>query len=227
MAKKTLIITQKQLDEINSSAGLFDYLDGMAKNPDMSGNEYADEVSSDGGNNVNSTYPETPMTGDEYEDDMANTSYLFGYGMGFGRNGMHVPHNLFEVSKKKDWEEKNILNEVDQNGWKDLEGQNFSYDDNDVLSANAVKQRRYRERVAAKKAVKGATPEEKLKGLQSYARMQNSSNNANYKKAYKKLDNVLNARRLKPKQLTSAPKESGNGMAHSKKTDNGFITPAN
>ena len=213
MAKKKLILTQKQLDEIRDGIGT--YLDTMGIKSDMPDN-FGSEVSAEG------------STFDGYSDNMTTDDFAKMQSKdwprdsrSFGRGG-DAPANIREMSKKE-WEERYVLNEEEQNGWKTIQNLKLG-NSSEQHSPNAVKQRQYRERVAAKKA-KSTNPQVAQSGAKSLVSMSTNSHSKSYDDAKHQLNNIKAGNNLRPKQLKSAPKQTGNGKAHSPK--NGLITPIN
>lgn len=213
MAKKKLILTQKQLDEIRDGIGT--YLDTMGIKSDMPDN-FGSEVSAEG------------STFDGYSDNMTTDDFAKMQSKdwprdsrSFGRSG-NAPANIREMSKKE-WEERYVLNENEQNGWKSIENLQLG-NSSEQHSPNAVKQRQYRERVAAKKA-KSSNPQVAQSGAKSLAAMSTNSHSKSYEDGKHQLNNIKAGNNLKPKTIKSAPKQTGNGKAHSPK--NGLITPIN
>lgn len=214
MKKRTLILTERQLKEIASGINIA-YLDKEGIKPDM-GDVYSTEVSAEG----------SAGKGESYSDEMTTDDFAIMQSKdwprdsrSFGRSG-NAPANIREMSKK-DWENRYIFNEEQEHGNKDLNNRIFG-DGDKQYSYGAIKQKEYRERNAAKKAINGSTPEEKAKGLNSLKKIQGNDGKS-YATAKKQFEPAKMASKLKPKKIASAPKETGNGKAHSVK--NGFITP--
>ena len=198
MAKKKLILTQKQLDEIRDGIGT--YLDTMGIKSDMPDN-FGSEVSAEG------------STFDGYSDNMTTDDFA----------KMQDYINSAYEEAEKEWEERYVLNENEQNGWKSIESLQLG-NSSEQHSPNAVKQRQYRERVAAKKA-KSSNPQVAQSGAKSLAAMSTNSHSKSYEDGKHQLNNIKAGNNLKPKTIKSAPKQTGNGKAHSPK--NGLITPIN
>lgn len=212
MAKKKLILTQKQLDEIRDGIGT--YLDTMGIKSDMPDN-FGNEVSAEG--STFDGYATAKTTTDTF--GKMQTSHN-GWPTGMRGCGKNAPTNIREMSKKE-WEQIYVLNEEDQNGWKPIENLKLG-DSSEQHSPNAVKQRQYRERVAAKKA-KSTNPQVAQSGIKSFEAMSTNSHSKSYNVAKHQLNNIKAGNNLKPRTLKSAPKQTGNGKAHSQK--NGIITP--
>jgi hypothetical protein len=206
MARKKLILTQRQLDEICGDNST--YLDGLALTPDLSSN-YSNEITTNG--DIEDAYPE-PITTDDLASDMTNNTR--GY---WGLRGMGSVSTIREMTKKE-WEQE-IINEDNQR----LKNREFGATRNsEGKGYDATKKNISRFNIAAQKA-KSGTPEEKQKALKTMQRMQNNWGGLNvamnqYETA-KKVDKQINP------GIKSAPKSAGNGKAHSKKTpDNGIFT---
>ena len=213
MAKKKLILTQKQLDEIRDGIGT--YLDTMGIKSDMPDN-FGSEVSAEG------------STFDGYADNTTTDDFAKMQSKdwprdsrSFGRSG-NAPANIREMSKKE-WEERYILNEEEEHGNSALNNRLFG-DSKKQYSYGAIKQKEYRERKAAKKAINGSSNAEKMQGLKSLQQIQNNDRDS-YNTAKKQFEPAKQATHLGTKKIKSAPKQTGNGKAHS--TKNGIITPIN
>ena len=204
MGKKTLILTQKQLDEICGDNST--YLDGLALTPDLTDN-YSNEITTNG--SMEDAYP-NPITTDKYAGDITNDTR--GY---WGLRGMGSISTIREISKKE-WENI-ILNEDNQR----LKNRTFGATSNsDAKSYDATKKNISRYRIAAKKT-KNGTPEEKQKAVKTMQKMQKNWSGlgvaTNQYETAKKIDKEINP------GIKSAPKNSGNGKAHSPKTNDGGI----
>jgi len=212
MSKKTIILTDKQLDEIAN--GVSSYLDTLGTTPDMP-EDFANQTSL-GSNGYGEAY-----TDPETSDDFGKRHYPeYRWALGprtFGKG----PSNIHEMSKK-DWENKYILNEEEKNG-QHLSNINFGNSDKQY-SDDAMTQYQYRKRKAARQALNGSTPEEKMKGLQSLQRI-NNNNGKSREVAEKQFNAAKASARVLPKKIKSAPK-TGIGTTHDKKLKNGIITTA-
>lgn len=223
MAKKKLILTQKQIDEI--CGGNFSYLDGLANGPDNK-DKFSTEVSSDGGMETN-PYPKKPMTGDDFSSDITRDSWPRD-SRSYGKNGNYLPYNMTEM-KKSDWEKKNLTSEGKMRGNKRLNHMKFNPGDgSEGKTYSELNQAAYRRRVAAKKAINGSTEEEKQKGRESYARMMGDKSYQNAAKQFKNAktaDKFVQGMKPEGTKIESKPK-TGNGTAHGK-SNVGYITPLN
>ena len=200
MARKKIILTQKQLDEICGDNST--YLDGLALTPDLADN-YSNEITTNG--HMDDAYPE-PLTTDDYASELTNNSR--GY---WGLRGMGSVSTIREVSKK-DWEKEMLFKEGNQH----LKHRTFGATaDSEGKSYAAATTNISRYKSAAKRA-KSGSPEEKQKALRTMQKMQNNWSGlavaTNQYETAKAVDKQINPG---PK---SAPKNSGNGKAHSKKT---------
>ena len=211
MNKKTIILTEKQLDEIAN--GCSNYLDALGTTPDMP-EDFAIETSAQGSAGEGESYAEPEQT-DDFRKMQTRNSWPMGMRT-FGKNAV----NIREMSKK-DWEERYILNEEKENG-QHLSNTKFGNTDAQY-SDKAMKQWQYRKRKAAKQALTGSTPEEKIKGIQSLNRIQNNGGESR-KVAEKQFDSAKASAKVLPKHIKSAPK-TGVGTSHDKKFQNGIITP--
>ena len=149
MGKKTLILSQRQLDEI--VAGNPTYLDGMADTPDMSGSEFSTEISSDG--SVDTGYADATTT-DDYASDMTNdwrgNAKLHGMGPITVREGVAM--------KLSDW--KKLYLEEKEHGNQRLNNMQFGAKDGEKgKSYGATKTALCRKRAVEKTMQTGGTPE--------------------------------------------------------------------
>ena len=107
MNKKTIILTEKQLDEIAN--GVSNYLDAIGTTPDMP-EDFANQVSAQGSGGEGESYADPEIT-----DDFGKRHYPeYRWAIGprtFGKG----PSNIHEMSKR-DWEDKYVLNEEEENG---------------------------------------------------------------------------------------------------------------
>ena len=158
MSKKTLILSKKQLDEI--CGGDSSYLDGLTDSPDMSGHEFAKEVSSDG--NVDYGYANATKT-DDVADDMTN-----GWGdlknYGIDRRG---PITV------REWKE--IYLEEKEHGNARLKNMEFgAQNGQEGKSYGATKTALSRLNTAQETMKTGATQDVKDKAAQTVQRMENN-----------------------------------------------------
>lgn len=219
MKKKTLILTQKQLDEI--CGGNSAYLDNLLSEPDGD-NFFASEVNADG--NVTDGFADN-MTSDRFAADDTREVWPMGT-KAYGKNGNYIPHNLTEMSKEE-WEKKNLKKEEHEHGNKRLAYQQFG-PNGDNKSYDATKMAASRYSKAAKEVKTGTTMSDRQKAANTIARMKNNWNGIDsalgqYNNA-KSADKILQAAKAPGTKIESKPK-TGKGTAHSPK--NGIITPLN
>ncbi len=199
---KTIIITQKQLDEI--CGGNTSYLDGLALNPDKA-EDYSDKITADGA--VEKGYAD-PTTTDQYAAD-STKNWPAGaklYGMG--------PVIVREM-KKSEWER--AIKEDAAHGNKRLNNIKFGERGRSYAAAN---QAAYRKRNAEKK-LNSQNPVERQQGLNTLSKMDQSG--LNKFDAMKKVDNIIQSTKPEGEKIASAPKTYGNKGAHSKKNPNGIF----
>lgn len=205
MRRKKIILTQKQLDEICGDN--FTYLDGLALTPDLADN-YSNEISTNG--KIDGAYPDQTTT-DDLAHDMTNNTR--GY---WGLRGMGSVSTIREMSKK-DWEKE--IFETNQH----LTGRTFgATSETPGKSYAAVTTNKSRLNKAIKQS-KSANPLLKQKALNTIQKMQNNGSTSkvafNQYETAKKVDKQINP------GIKSAPKNAGNGKAHSKKNpQNGIFT---
>ena len=205
MRRKKIILTQKQLDEICGDN--FTYLDGLALTPDLADN-YSNEISTNG--SIDNAYPD-PTTTDDLAHDMTNNTR--GY---WGLRGMGSVSTIREISKK-DWEKESL--ETNQH----LTGRTFgATSETPGKSYAAVTTNKSRLNKAIKQS-KSTNPLLKQKALNTIQKMQNNGSTSrvafNQYETAKKVDKQINP------GIKSAPKNAGNGKAHSKKNpQNGIFT---
>lgn len=212
MAKKTLILTKRQLDEI--CGGDSSYLDGLGSKPDVP-NNFSNEISASG--SMDDEYP-NPTTTDDMRDTMTNdwrgNAKLAGMG----------PITVHEMTKKE-W--NNVyLDEEREHGNERLKARQFGAQNGEAgKSYGATKTALSRLNTAQKTIQTGATPEIKQKAMNTVNRMKNNWNGidlaANQYNTAKMVDKSMQQNKIGPK-ITSAPKETGNGKGHT--PQNGIIT---
>lgn len=213
MAKKTLIVSHKQIEEI--CGGDSTYLDGLALKPDM-GKIYGMETTTDG--SLDDGYP-MPTTTDDRSHEMAVTwrgnAKLAGMG----------PAVVREMTKKE-WEQRFVIAEEKEHGNARLQARSFGAQNGEAgKSYDATKMAVSRLERAQKEILTGATAEIKQKAANRVARMKKNWGGieiaARQYKTAKDNDKSMQQSKIGPK-IASAPKEVGNGKAHSPK--NGIIT---
>lgn len=206
MAKRQIILTQEQLNEICGDNST--YLDGLALTPDLADN-YSNEITTNGG--LDGAYPD-PLTTDEYGKEITKTRRVTGFGNRWG-----AAPTLEEMSKK-DWEDKMIFNEENAR----LKNRKFgiSNGDNGTTYYSTIKGKERLEN--AQQKVQSGTPEEKRKAQKTIANM--LKNNPNLPLAIQQYGNakVMDGSIKRPINVTT---RSGNGKAHTPKTpSNGVFT---
>ena len=207
MAQKTLILSKKQLDEI--VGGDCNYFDGMDSTPD---------AAPDAGNKISVEGPVDrgyafPTTADDISHTMTNNNRGFATTRGIGR---------IRESKKKDWEALNIFNEEKEHGNARLVNRNFGSTNGDGGKSYSATKTAICRKKKAEQNLNSNDPALQHKGAETLAKMrQNWAGLDAADKQYqgaKMADNAMN------KTIKSAPKESGNGMAHTpKKVNDGII----
>lgn len=201
MAKKRIILSKKQLDEVcgwDSS-----YLDSMSSNPDL-GDIGSSETSADGF--LDNGYADQ-LTSDEYADTMYNAS-MYGRLRGLAPMMYRVPNEVYEEK---------------EHGNARLSTRKFGAGQGDSgKSYDATKMAISRKRAAEKTMQTGATQDIKDKAARTLDAMRkNWGNLDNAEKQYntaKRLDKSVMSDRPEGTKIKSAPKTSGNGKAH---TSNG------
>lgn len=201
---KKIILSQKQLDEICGDNST--YLDGLALTPDIE-NNFANEITPNG--KIDGGYSK-PLTTDDFAETLTNN--VRGY---FGLRGAGSVSTIREMSKKE-WEEK-ILNEDNER----LKYRKFGATDNSEGKGYYATKKNINRFNKASQTAKNGNPVEKAKALKTMQRMQQNwsglSTAINQYETAKRVDN-----QIKP-GIKSAPKNSGNGKAHSKKNPNNGI----
>lgn len=206
MAKKRIILSQEQIEKICEGEE-FIYLKDLASKPDM-GDIYTKEVSTDG--SIDDGYA-TPSTTDDRAKTMTNdwrgNAKLAGMG----------PIVVREMTKNE-WSKKFIVNEESEHGNERLKHRNYGAN-GDVKSYSATKMAVSRKKKAEKKLLNGSD-EEKVRAANTLRRMHDNwsgldAASVQYSAA-KASDKTIRASQNGPK-IKSAPKEMGNGKAHSPK----------
>ena len=205
MAKKKIILSQEQIEKICEGED-FVYLRDLASKPDM-GDVYSTEVSADG--NIDDGYP-NPITTDDRSHTMTNdwrgNAKLAGMG----------PIVVREMSKK-DWA-KSFIGEESEHGNERLKYRQYGAD-GDVKSYSATKMAVSRKNRAEDK-LRNGSDEEKIKAAKTLNKMHNNwsgldAASVQYSAA-KASDKAIRSAQDGPK-IASAPKERGNGKAHTPK----------
>jgi hypothetical protein len=209
MSKKKLILSQEQINKICENEDGFTYLKDLATKPDI-GDIYSTEITTDG--SIENGYPE-PIT----TDDKANTMTTNWRGQS-RLNGMG-PVMVREMSKK-DWKKKYIISEEHEHGNARLKNRTFGAVDGEKgKSYSATKSAVCRKR-KAEEDLRTGNDIEKAKAAKTLERMRKNWSGldvaANQYKTAENVDGVVQKNKMGPK-IKSAPKETGNGKAHSPK----------
>lgn len=210
MNKKTIILTEKQLDEIAN--GCSNYLDALGTTPDMP-EDFASETSAQGSAGEGESYAEPEQT-DDFRKMQTRNSWPMGMRT-FGKNAV----NIREMSKK-DWEERYILCEENSR----LANRVF-----DDKSYEAAKKEGQRIRKNVNQMRNGKSSEEKIKAQQTLSRMmknggENFGKSSSLLAKAQNADKIIQANKPEGSKIKSAPK-TGVGTSHDKKFQNGIITP--
>ncbi len=163
MGKKTLILSQKQLDEI--CGGNCEYLDGLASTPDLS-KDFASQITADGA--IDGGYAK-PTTTDDYANNLTNdwrgNAKLHGMG----------PITVREMTVKE-WKEK-YLGEEKEHGNARLKNVQFGASEGEKgKSYDATKMALSRKHKAEQELINGSTPEVKQKAAARLSRMRRNWN---------------------------------------------------
>ena len=196
MSKKTLILSQQQLDEICD--GDSSYLHGLTSNPDMAPN-FAAETTSDGG--MDKGYADATTT-DDYASDMTNDW-----------RGNAKLHGMGPITVRE-WKEI-YLNEEQEHGNARLKNVKFGAQNGQQGKSYGATKTALSRLGAAQETMKtGATQEIKDKAAQTAATMQKNWSGigaaANQYKAAKGGDKAV--RKDLPIGQKRKPKSSNNGL---------------
>ena len=193
MAKKTLILSQKQLDEI--CGGDSTYLDGLSLNPDKA-EDYSNDVTADGA--VDTGYAKN-MTTDMYAADTTNNwpANAKLHGMG--------PVTLREMTKQEF--EKIIAESPNQR----LQNMRFGESQRTIGAATQAKSKMNK----AKAMAKSDNPVIREKGMNTLNNMDLSG--IKELEIAQNIDRNIQQAKPEGEKIASAPKQSGNGKAHSPK----------
>lgn len=203
MGKKKLILTKEQFERLCEGEE-FNYLSDLATKPDM-GDFYTKETSAEGAG------PEG-----EYADNIKTDDKAASMAIPWRGNSKAMASTLRECSKNE-WLKENVCNEEEEHGNARLKNRTFGASYNDSgKSYDATKMAVSRQN-AAKKKLNSADPEERASGAETLRKMHQNWGNLDvaadqYKNA--KLGDKI-AQQGKP--IKSAPKQSGNGKAHTPK----------
>jgi hypothetical protein len=206
MAKKKLILSQEQVEKICEGEE-FVYLSDLASKPDV-GDIYSTEVTTDG--SIEDGYP-IPSTTDDRSHTMTNdwrgNAKLAGVGA----------MTIREMSKK-DWAKQNVVCEESEHGNSRLLNRQFG-DGSNRKSYTAAKMSTSRLNNAEEK-LNSTDPQVRASGAKTIERMKQNNPGIevmrNQYEGAKLGDKVTQKNKIGPK-MASAPKQSGNGKAHSPK----------
>ena len=208
MAKKKLILTKEQVEHISEGED-FVYLSNLASKPDL-GDIYSTEITTDG--SIEDGYPEPTTT-----DDKANAMTCDWRG-----NAKLAGMGAVQMREctKKEWTQRNIYNEEAEHGNARLKNRTFGAGYNEAgKSYDAVKMARSRVNAAEKK-LNSTDPQTREEGSETLRKMHQNWDNLdtaiNQYDGAKLGDKVAQRTKVGPK-IASAPKQSGNGKAHSPK----------
>ena len=210
MAKKTLILTNEQIDEICGEDFGFTYLNSTLTNGDSSGYEYVTNISAEG-NGPDDEYTE-PITTKDFADmqskDWPRDS----------RAGRSAVWRYVGECSKKEFED-GVLNEEKAHGNKRLNNRKFG-DSNVQYGTQALTQKAYRERQATERLVNAKTDDERQKAAKSLEKMANNGGES-YRLAQqqfnsaKKLDKQIQQSKPEGTKINVTNREHGNGKGHS------------
>ena len=206
MGNRKIILTQKQLDEI--CGGNSTYLDGLALTPDI-GDIFTKEITTNG--SIEGGYPD-PTTTDDFSHTLTNNWKGFQKLKGMG------PAVIKEISKKE-WFET-VVEEDAEHGNKRLKNRMFGgTKDSEAKGYDATKKNVSRYNIAQRN-LKSSNPIIKQKAANTIKRMKDNWSGIEVAKSQyetaKNADKIMQKTKMGPK-IDSAPKQSGNGKAHSPK----------
>lgn len=208
MTRKRLILTKEQIERLTEGEE-FVYLSDLASKPDM-GDIYSTEITTDGG--IDDGYPEPTTT-----DDKSNTMTCDwrGHAKLAGMGAI----TLRECSKSE-WLSNHIYNEEVEHGNARLKNRQFGAGDGEQgKSYDATKMAISRKNTAEKK-LHSNNPETRASGAETLRKMHNNWSNldaaATQYEGAKLSDKISQSHKIGSK-ISSAPKQSGNGKAHSPK----------
>ena len=209
MAKKKLILSQEQIERICEGED-FVYLSDLASKPDL-GNIYATEVTTDG--SVEDAYAD-PTTTDDFASTTTNNwrgnAKLAGMG----------PIVVHEMSKK-DWEKTRLVSENIEHGNARLIGRKFGGKNGVEGKSYGATKMAISRKNAAEKKLNSNNPSLRASGAKTLRKMHQNWDgldvaDAQYTAA-KASDKITQQNKPDGAKIKSAPKESGNGKAHSPK----------
>ena len=218
MSKKTIILTQEQINEICGDNFAFDYLN--YSDTDLSGNDYGNEASL--GKGVDGDYPDILDT-DQYAHELPPGLPLYLNPAGGRLPVGNINYGGIREMKKSDFE-KMAFNEGKAHGNKRFEYRKFGDPStNQNFDQSELTQQEYRDREALKN-LRSNDPNTKLKGLNYFKKTSKNRQKDGKIAAIKQFDAAKNVDSQIHHEIESKPKITGNNGAHTKKTPNGVIT---
>lgn len=209
MAKKKLILTKEQIEHL-SEGEEFSYLSDLASKPDM-GNIYSTEITTDGG--IDDAYPEPTTT-----DDKANTMTCDWRG-----NAKLAGMGAIQMREctKREWTQKNIYNEESEHANARLMNRTFGAGNGQQgKSYDATKMVVSRKNKAEEK-LNSTDPQLRQQGANTLKKMRQNNPNldltASQYEGAKVSDKITQKNKPEGTKIKSAPKQTGNGKAHSPK----------
>lgn len=208
MTKKRLILTKEQVERISEGEG-FVYLSNLSSKPDM-GDIYSTEITTNG--SIENGYP-IPTTTDDKADSMTcdwrGNAKLAGMGASTVRE-----------CSKKEWLQNNICNEESEHGNARLKTRKFGAMNGEQGKSYAATKMANSRKKKAEEKLNSTDPNVRASGIRTLQKMHQNWDaldiaTSQYEGA-KLSDSVVQQNKIGPK-IKSAPKESGNGKAHSPK----------
>jgi hypothetical protein len=202
MTNKRIILTQEQISKLCEGED-FVYLSDLASKPDL-GDIYSKEITTDG--SIDDGYPK-PTTTDDRSHTMTNN--WRGNAKLAGMGGVVVR----EMSKK-DWEKSNIIDEESEHGNARLKNRRFGGESSKSYTATKMAVSRKNN---AEKRMRSNDPVERRKGAETLRKMHDNWSDLDVADAQYRGAKLGDEISQKGKPITSSPKVSGNGKAHSPK----------
>ena len=205
MAKKKLILSQEQIKRICEGED-FVYLSDLASKPDM-GDVYSTEITTDG--SIEDAYP-MPTTTDDRSHTMTNdwrgNAKLAGMGA----------ITVREMSKK-DWAKANIVDEESEHGNARLMNRTFGAGNGQQGKSYGATKMAVSRKNKAEEKLNSTDPQVRQQGANTLKKMH--QNNPNLELTASQYEGAKLGDKItqKGKPITSAPKQSGNGKAHTPK----------
>lgn len=208
MKRNKLILTTEQFKRLCEGEE-FSYLSDLSSKPDM-GDIYSTEITTDG--SIENGYPE-PTTTDDKAKEMVNNwrgnAKLSGMGA----------VTIREFSKNE-WL-KTIFNEENEHGNKRLMNKTFGSQNGEKGKSYDATKMAISRKNAAEKKLHSTDPKLQAQGAETLRKMHNNWGgldvaDSQYTSA-KMSDKISQNNKLEGTKIQSAPKNSGNGKAHSPK----------